>query len=67
MAFLNGKIEEEIYVELPRLFYSSEHLQGMVGKLNKALYGTKQAPQQWYKHLAEILEQIGFVENLSGA
>nr|GEU51681.1 retrovirus-related Pol polyprotein from transposon TNT 1-94 [Tanacetum cinerariifolium] len=47
-AFLNGKISEEVYVEQPPGFESSE-FPNYVCKLNKALYGLKQAPRAWYQ------------------
>nr|GEU34265.1 retrovirus-related Pol polyprotein from transposon TNT 1-94 [Tanacetum cinerariifolium] len=47
-AFLNGKISKEVYIEQPPRFESSEFL-NYVCKLNKALYGMKQAPRAWYQ------------------
>ena len=47
-AFLNGRIDEEIYMRRPEgsVLPGQEHL---VCELKKALYGTKQAARQWYR------------------
>nr|GEW84068.1 retrovirus-related Pol polyprotein from transposon TNT 1-94 [Tanacetum cinerariifolium] len=45
-AFLNGKLKEEVYVKQPTGFESSE-FPDYVYKLDKALYGIKQAPKAW--------------------
>ncbi|GKD32885.1 retrovirus-related pol polyprotein from transposon TNT 1-94 [Tanacetum coccineum] len=46
-AFLNGKISEDVYVQQPPGFESSEY-PNHVCKLDKALYGLKQSPRAWY-------------------
>ncbi|KAF1323990.1 Integrase catalytic core protein, partial [Globisporangium splendens] len=58
-AFLNGKLDDEIYMEQPDGFVrpGQEHL---VCKLLKSLYGLKQAPRIWYHTLRTFLEHLGF-------
>jgi hypothetical protein len=46
-AFLNGYINEEVYVEKPPSF-EDDKKPNHVYKLKKALYGLKQAPRSWY-------------------
>ena len=53
-AFLNGIINEEVYVEQPSGFENHE-FSNHVYKLNEALYGFKQAPRAWYKRLSTFL------------
>jgi hypothetical protein len=45
-AFLNGFLEEEIYIEQPLGYIEAEN-ESKVYKLKKALYGLKQAPRAW--------------------
>ena len=59
-AFLNGNIKEDVYVQQPPGFESSEY-PNHVYKLNKALYGLKQAPRAWYETLSAFLIQNKFV------
>ena len=58
-AFLNGDLEEEIYMSQPEGFTvpGKEHL---VCRLTKSLYGLKQSPRQWYQKLNETFMQLGF-------
>ena len=58
-AFLNGFIEEEIYVKQPPGFENLK-FPNRVYKLQKALYGLKQAPRAWYDRLKNFLLAQGF-------
>ena len=58
-AFLNGDLDEEIYMAQPEGFAAQgqEHL---VCRLKKSLYGLKQSPRQWYQKLHSTLSDLGF-------
>ena len=58
-AFLNGMLQEEVYVEQPKAFIDP-HRQDDVYKLKRALYGLKQAPRAWYDRLTTYLTEHGF-------
>jgi hypothetical protein len=53
-AFLNGFLEEEVYVRQPPGFESVEFPHRLY-KLRKAFYGLKQAPKTWYGRLRGFL------------
>ena len=58
-AFLNGLIQEEVYIKQPPRFESETLLQH-VFKLNKALYGLKQAHGAWYEKKSSFLLENNF-------
>jgi hypothetical protein len=55
-AFINGKLDEEIYMEQPQGFVQP----GYVCKLLRSLYGLKQASRVWNKELHAALSEMGF-------
>ncbi|KAJ9545395.1 hypothetical protein OSB04_025102 [Centaurea solstitialis] len=58
-AFLNGVLQEEVYVEQPEGFVDSR-FPNHVYILDKALYGLKQAPRAWYETLTDYLLGVGY-------
>ena len=56
-AFLNGTLDEEIYMRIPD---GIDAPHGLVCKLNKSLYGLKQAPLCWNKAINMVLLSAGF-------
>jgi len=61
-TFLNGKLEEEIYMEQLQGFVhqGGEHL---VCKLHKSLYGLKQSPRAWNQKLDAFIKSIEFMKS----
>ena len=53
-AFLNGFIQEEVYIEQPQSF-EVHGKESHVCRLKKALYGLKQAPRAWYSRIDTYL------------
>lgn len=58
-TFLHGKLEEEVYMQLPP-GHPQEGTPNKVCKLHKAIYGLKQSPRAWYSKLSSMLETSGF-------
>ena len=53
-TFLNGKLEEEVYMNLSVRF-DKESKVGKVCKLRKSLYGLKQSPHAWFNRFSKSL------------
>nr|GEV51544.1 hypothetical protein [Tanacetum cinerariifolium] len=62
-AFLNGNLQEEVYVSQPNRFVDPDN-PNHVYKLNKALYGLKQAPRAYYGMLSLFLISQDFSKGL---
>ncbi|KAL4032286.1 hypothetical protein IC575_005356 [Cucumis melo] len=63
-VFLNGDLEEEIYMTQSKGF-KIHGQENKVCKLRKSLYGLKQAPKQWYEKFNNTLINSGFKVNSS--
>ena len=55
-AFLHSLLDSEIYMTPPEGFYPS----GSVCKIQKSIYGLKQAPYLWFESLCKVLADLGF-------
>ena len=59
IAFLNGELEEDIYMQQPKGFIAlgQEH---MVCKLHRSIYGLKQASKSWNIRFDQVIKLYGF-------
>ncbi len=62
-AFLNGVLEQEVYMQMPKGYQQP----GKVCRLKRTLYGLKQAPREWYSVLSAELKKQGFSVSNSDA
>ncbi|GJY59733.1 retrotransposon protein, putative, ty1-copia subclass [Tanacetum coccineum] len=62
-AFLNGYLSEEVYMEQLEGFVNPKIFQNRVCKLNRFIYGLKQASRQWNKWFDDEIKKFGFTQN----
>ncbi|KAK9043585.1 hypothetical protein V6N11_071921 [Hibiscus sabdariffa] len=62
IAFLNGKLEEDVYMTQPEGFVTPENV-GKVCKLQRSIYGMKQASRSWNLHFNDAIKEFGFIRN----
>ena len=58
-VFLNGELEEEVFITLPPGFCKEEEETG-VCKLKKSLYDLKQSPRAWFDRFAKVIKNQGY-------
>jgi len=63
-AFLNGYLNEEVYVNQPQGF-EEQGRENLIYKLKKSLYGLKQAPRAWYSRIDGYFHKYGFTRSKS--
>lgn len=61
-AFLNGKLEEEVYMALPPGFEDVYGKQN-VCKLKRSLYGLKQSPRAWFDRFSKAIKNFNFTQS----
>ena len=59
-AFLNGDLEEEVYMDSP--FGFEGRFQSRVFKLKKSLYGLKQSPRAWFEKFPRLVKDQGYAQ-----
>nr|GEU47112.1 hypothetical protein [Tanacetum cinerariifolium] len=61
-AFLNGRSDKEIYMEQPEGYVDPKY-PNLVCKLQRSIYGLKQASRQWNKRFDKKIKKFGFIQN----
>jgi hypothetical protein len=63
ISFLNGNLTEDVYITQPEGFIDPKHA-GKICKLQKSIYGLKQASQSWNLCFDEVVKGVGFIKNV---
>jgi hypothetical protein len=57
-AFLNGNLEEEVYMEQPP-GYGAQGESGKVCRLRRSLYGFQKSPKAWFGRFSQVVLEFG--------
>ena len=63
-AFVQSKLDEDVFMRLPQ---GCGEMSGKVVRLNRSLYGLKQASRSWHNHLLSHMRSLGFEQSLADA
>jgi hypothetical protein len=61
--FFNGNLTEDVNMTQPEGFVDPKHV-GEICKLQKSIYGLKQASWSWNLRFDEVLKGFGFIKNV---
>ena len=61
-AFLNGNLLEDVYMTQPEGFFDPKY-PNRVCKLQRSIYGLKQASRSWNLRFDEAVKEFGFIKN----
>jgi hypothetical protein len=62
-TFLNENLTEDVYMTQPEGFVDPKHVR-KICKLQKSIYGLKQAYQSWNLCFDEVVKEFGFIKNV---
>jgi hypothetical protein len=63
MDFLNGNLTEDVHMTQLEGFIDPKHAR-KICKLQKSIYGLKQASQSWNLRFDEVVKGFGFIKNI---
>ncbi|GMI70307.1 hypothetical protein HRI_000700000 [Hibiscus trionum] len=64
-AFLNGILDEEVYMKIPPGYDTSAEGSNLACRLHKSIYGLRQASRQWFHAFSQVVLKFGFCQSPS--